>query len=512
MGFEQQFKKTNRRQNAGGVFPDAQRNMLALANVFVKIKSERQLVVWLYLWLKGAIKSITSTDDIPDLVRIKSSEDCRPHALRIYGDGRQSWVEYSLAYPVKSGTTWLWQPVPTKLNLLFLDVLQHVGYDTPLLNKREKLALFARITRKQKRTMTLARATITPPRTLFNYFTQCIQADPNLSTLSKSVLLPPNKQHHQSARYYQREDSEQLRFQIFNAYEFYLTRLADCAKTSAYLHLFDRTLSDTTVCNLFKSKFAHAIYLTEIKGRIRQYRMQSDKQSRKHEPEPAIWIGTTRELSDVDVIRIFRDIHEDLEQLKPSKRGTRVELIHYYNHMTYALALQLIALTGIRPTHSISFERARCFGGHTATIADKGTMRMVWICEFLQGQIEHYLAIQQQLRLHLAMPVQTQSSSLCYLFDEQTYQPHLLTAKDLREFWRRYHPQKIPYQLRHHFSQYALDHSHQYQLSTHDIDLLMGHSRFGEHLGDQELFPHLTERYIKHLDQLAHHLQLRRFS
>lgn len=40
----------------------------------------------------------------------------------------------------------------------------------------------------------------------------------------------------------------------------------------------------------------------------------------------------------------------------------------------------------------------------------------------------------------------------------------------------------------------------------------MGHSRFGEHLGDQELFPHLTERYIKHLDQLAHHLQLRRFS
>jgi hypothetical protein len=53
-----------------------------------------------------------------------------------------------------------------------------------------------------------------------------------------------------------------------------------------------------------------------------------------------------------------------------------------------------------------------------------------------------------------------------------------------------------------------------YELDSdyHDIDLLMGHSRFGEHLGDQELFPHLTERYIKHLDQLAHHLQLRRFS
>ncbi len=216
MGFEQRFKKINRRQNAGGVFPDAQRNMLALANVFVKIKSERQLVVWLYLWLKGALKSITSTDDIPDLVRIKSSEYCRPHALRIYGDGRQSWVEYSLAYPVKSGTTWLWQPVPTKLGLLFLDVLQHVGYDTPLLNKREKLALFERIRRKQKPAVILVQETIAPPRTLFNYFTQCIQADPNLSTLAKLVLLPIEKQHHQSARYYQHEDSEQLRFQIFN--------------------------------------------------------------------------------------------------------------------------------------------------------------------------------------------------------------------------------------------------------------------------------------------------------
>lgn len=190
MGFEQQFKKTNRRQNAGGVFPDAQRNMLALANVFVKIKSSGN---WWCGFIYG-LKVQSNQSHQQMIFRIwyvsKVLKDCRPHALRIYGDGRQSWVEYSLAYPVKSGTTWLWQPVPTKLNLLFLDVLQHVGYDTPLLNKREKLALFARITRKQKRTMTLARATIAPPRTLFNYFTQCIQADPNLSTLSKSVLLP----------------------------------------------------------------------------------------------------------------------------------------------------------------------------------------------------------------------------------------------------------------------------------------------------------------------------------
>ena len=43
-------------------------------------------------------------------------------------------------------------------------------------------------------------------------------------------------------------------------------------------------------------------------------------------------------------------------------------------------------------------------------------------------------------------------------------------------------------------------------------DLLMGHNRFGEHLGSQELFPDQTNRYLKHLDQLAHRLQLRRFS
>ena len=75
MGFEQQFKKANRRKNAGGVFPDAHKNMLALANVFAQIESERQLVVWLYLWLKGAFKTIGSPNDIPDLIRITSAEN-----------------------------------------------------------------------------------------------------------------------------------------------------------------------------------------------------------------------------------------------------------------------------------------------------------------------------------------------------------------------------------------------------------------------------------------------------
>ena len=512
MGFEQQFKKANRRKNAGGVFPDAHKNMLALANVFAQIESERQLVVWLYLWLKGAFKTIGSPNDIPDLIRITSAENCRPHALRIYGDGRQSWVEYALGYPAKNSTIWLWQPVPTMLNPLFLNVLQHVGYNIPFLSAKEKQTLFKRITRPPKKVTALVRQIIARRLSLFHYFTHCIQVDPSVSTLAKMVLLPTEKQHHQSARYYQQENSDRLRFRIFTAYERYLMRLAHCAKSSEFIGLFDRSLHDMRIANVFKDKFTQAIYLSEIEGRILQYRMQSEKQSRTYEPEPSILIGTNRALSDVDAIQIFHDLHQDLEKLKPAKRATRSDWIRYYNHMTYCLALQFIALTGARPTHSIGFERARCFGGHTATIADKGKMRLVWICEFLRGQIEHYLAVQRQIRLRLSTSDVQQPASLFYLIDEPTLQIAPLNAKNLRQFWRRYHPQKIPYQLRHHFAQYALNYGPQCELSTQDIDLLMGHNRFGEHLGSQELFPDQTNRFLKHLDQLAHRLQLRRFS
>ena len=90
MGFETQFKKLNRRRNAGGVFPDANTNMLALANVFAKIKTNRQLIVWLYLWLSGTLETIKSTADIPDLIRITNSDRCHSNTLRIYPDGRES--------------------------------------------------------------------------------------------------------------------------------------------------------------------------------------------------------------------------------------------------------------------------------------------------------------------------------------------------------------------------------------------------------------------------------------
>ncbi len=102
-------------------------------------------------------------------------------------------------------------------------------------------------------------------------------------------------------------------------------------------------------------------------------------------------------------------------------------------------------------------------------------------------------------------------SALAFLIDENSHALRPLTAKDIRLFWQRYEPRSVPYQLRHHFAQFTLTHGYQAKLSTQDLDQLMGHSRFGEHLGSLELFPCFSERYIQHLNHLASRLQLKEF-
>lgn len=511
MGFETQFKKLNRRRNAGGVFPDANTNMLALANVFAKIKTNRQLIVWLYLWLSGTLETIKSTADIPDLIRITNSDRCQSNTLRIYPDGRESWVEYSLGYSTQGGMTWLWQPVPTVLNSLFIDVLRQSGYNKPILDQTEKLELFTRLNNKQKKNTALNNYRLATRQSLFRYFTHCIQSDPKLSTLSKWILLPSEKLHHQSAHFYQYENSDRIRSRIFNAQNSYLDRLSIPAKASVFLSLFNRKMSNAKTLNLFKDKQTKAFYLEDKEtGHISQYSMPPGQASISA-PEAPILIGTSFALPYEKVATIFEKIQTRLEQLKPAKRATIQDLINYYNHMTYCLALQFIALTGARPTHHILFERSRCFGSQTASICDKGKMRMIWICPFLQNQIANYVAIQQQIRLRLMLSEQHQPTTLCYLIDATTYEPTLLTAKRIHTFLHRYDKTLRPYQFRHHFAQYLLEHGSKNNLSTHDLDLLMGHSRFGEHIGSQEYFPLHTENYLKHLEQLASYLQLRRF-
>lgn len=506
-----QIKKANRRRNAGGVYPDAGKIMLALGNIFQKIDSNRQLVCWLYLWLTNRLDGLRELGQIPDLCRIPSSQSCQPHTLRIFKDGAQSWVEYALSYTHHHSVTWLWQPIPTILNGLFLHVLQEQGYDSPLLSRHEKNALFRLITRQTKKTACLAAHSISPKNSLHHYLSTCIQIDGDLSTLAKSVLLTPEQLHHQSARYYQTETSNRLRYRIFTALNRYCERISTQAKRQGWLTLFDRVLDASTTLNPMQDEPRLATYLTTNHGEIPQYRMQWEQNSRTFIQDSPTQVGSTRNLADAVIIRAFNQMQVDLHARLPAKRATLRAKTAYYNHMTHMLALQFIALTGSRPTHAIMIERNRCYDGKHATICDKGRIRPLWICTFLQKQIQCYLALQQQLLVQINNHLSKRPSALAFLIDENSHALRPLTAKDIRLFWQRYEPRSVPYQLRHHFAQFTLTHGYQAKLSTQDLDQLMGHSRFGEHLGSLELFPCFSERYIQHLNHLASRLQLKEF-
>ncbi|WP_320153701.1 hypothetical protein [uncultured Tolumonas sp.] len=506
-----QIKKSNRRRNAGGVFPDAGKIMLALGNIFQKIDSNRQLVCWLYLWLTNKLDGLRELAQIPDLCRIPSSQSCQPYTLRIFKDGAQSWVEYAINYTHHHSVIWLWQPIPTTLNGLFLHVLQEQGYDSPLLSRHEKNALFRLITHQTKKTACLAPHSISPKNSLYRYISSCIQVDAELSTLAKSVLLTPEQLHHQSARYYQTETSDRLRYRIFTALNHYCERLSTQAKRQGWLTLFDRAVDASTIINPMRDEPILATYLNKNYGEIPQYRMHWEQNSRTFLQDPPTQMGSTRNLADAVIIRAFSQMQLALNVLHPAKRTTLMTKIAYYNHMTYMLALQFIALTGSRPTHAIMIERNRCYDGKYATICDKGRIRPLWICSFLQKQIQCYLALQQQLLVQINCHPSKLPSSLAFLIDENSHALRPLTAKDIRLFWQRYESNSVPYQLRHHFAQFALTQGYQAQLSTQDLDQLMGHSRFGEHLGSLELFPRFSERYIQHLNHLASRLQLKEF-
>ena len=65
----------------------------------------------------------------------------------------------------------------------------------------------------------------------------------------------------------------------------------------------------------------------------------------------------------------------------------------------------------------------------------------------------------------------------------------------------------VPYQLRHSFAQHALM-ATQPRLTTQQVDVLMGHSELGEHLGSAYAFQAYNQTLIEHLNHWPSLLQL----
>lgn len=105
------------------------------------------------------------------------------------------------------------------------------------------------------------------------------------------------------------------------------------------------------------------------------------------------------------------------------------------------------------------------------------------------------------------MPQAVATDNLWFGLDEHGKE-FLFTHKLLRQFMQIGWPGKVPYQLRHFFAQCAVNANPIYGIQDQDVDRLMGHSAFGEHLGSDNIFAPTQHRLIKYLNHLPRRLGL----
>ena len=511
MGKVATLKAKNRRKNAGGVMPDPHQTAVSLAIAFKKFTksrlliqdSDRMLLLFLYLWLTNQLENIINFNGLPDLQRVTTGAPCEAGCLRSYKEGNISWVEYAMPYQTSKGILYLWQPIPRVLQSLFQPLLSSLSYHTPLLSKIQKRTFYALLELRWKTPLLLRHYQRNRRNIFFNYFNYCIQVDPALSSLSKMVLLGTTKLQHQNAIAYQAEQSDRLRKKIYLAQNRYWQRIIEAINELDLKAFFSCTLLGKTK-NLIAPLVPEASYLNQG-GSITAYHLNTQNRSQQFEAIPSVIIGSQRSISEPKVVDFFARLHEEVEAHYLGSTMTVEQHRQYYNLRTYELALQFIVLTGVRPTHAITIERHRSFAGERVCIRDKGRWREIIVCDHLQAQMSDYQILQQQLTLHF--PHHQPNSAMWHLIDEQGEQL-LLNARSLRLFMHKLWPGVVPYQLRHFFAQCALTSLPPHHLATHQIDRLMGHSEFGEHLGSDNQFPLSLVPLKNYLNNLASRIGL----
>ncbi|MGB2079523.1 MAG: site-specific integrase [Vibrio sp.] len=529
MGKRIDEKKRQRANNAGGVPVDAYQASLALANIMhelrpkksgalTKLTTELNLnhIYFLYLWLTGQLAKINSAVEIPDLLLVSGNDDCAPNKLRRIREHGISWVEYALAYPRDKDTVYLWQPMPDSLNPIFSYWLTNHGQALSL-NRKQKETLYWKLKQRKLRTPDALRCKLVQRKDTFHrYFALMASRDPYLSLPAHS-LLSEQKIHHHSALSYQTLSCDQIRYEIFAAQNRYLDRLISQINQSTMKPFCDVRLPETdALIPILSSLQTRPPYIAK-EGSIVSFHLEITDGARTYIPIEAIRIGSTRTIENTRLSNFFGYLRQSLKKIPVKSASSRV-LSEYYNARTYELALLFILLTGTRPTHHISIEREMCFGLESALIKDKGRYRLITLPDYLQQAIQAYLALQKRVLATLKPDNMTNMNMLWYLIDEHnTARP--LTAKSLRLFmsaqWQRCFSSEsepttetvVPYQLRHNFAQHALMVNSPH-LTRQEIDLLMGHSELGEHLGNDYRFKPCRKKLINHLNQWPIRLQL----
>ncbi|CAI85522.1 hypothetical protein [Pseudoalteromonas translucida] len=515
MSISKHIARSNRLKNAGGCYPDALPYATTLAILLAKlakvdVKTRPAItVVALFMWLTEDWRIIDKPDDIPDFIRISGASPCRQYAFRNYYDSTVSWTEYARACKDKNKTTYLWQPIPTYLNQFFQTFISEKTYDTPFLTQKAKTILFELMSKAWKTPHKLQGQPRVRKDSLQNYFIKCAQADNTLGAIVRVQLIADQQAHHRSARYYQQQSSDRIRRKIFDAHNRYLSRLIAAARNAKINSYFVVYLKSYSV-SLIKDNHEKAKYLS-IPGIIKQFELDTSQNGESKVCTPAIMLGSRRSLDDKNVSLFFQSLQKEVEDAKESiyvkcssqksSSANHAALRDYYNKATYRIALLFIVLTGARPTHSISILSDYYSGSDITFIKDKGVLRQLILCDYLQQEIKHYLSLQTVIRSQLN--IHTELDELWYTCNEKNI-PIALTCRELRLFMHKLWPGVVPYHLRHFYCHCANSHMFSDKLFDNDIDRLMGHENLGERLGSDILSPRrfaLMKDYLNMLSQ-----------
>lgn len=479
-------EKSNRSNAAGTPFPLVHEHMQKLRYWYQSKLTNAQLAVLLLVWLKNDFKAVTEQQIFPFFYRSKSSNQAESNCLRILREGAVSWVEYSIE--IGAGEC-IWIPIPIALKGFFWRVLQERSYDKPILNEKESLDLFDFWMRKMTRPRADRGIKMAHKTAWANYINNYCQADTVLSSNSKSLYF--SKLHHSSADAYQTETIESDRYQLFKSINNSVDRLISEADKWGILPDFERFINGHQIIPNRHEKLAQ--YLTETHGLISEIKIDYKEHHHEFNKVSTTNVGTKAAVKRADVCDLFYKLSNELFSLKLQAKS-RKGFVEYYNQVTYTLALQLILLTNMRPTHKVSPLLASVSDDRFC-IKDKGQSRNVLLGSFLQDQINYY----QQLKDNIASIFLFSETSpyLLFLIDENS-QPTQLTAKKLRLFMNTYWPGHVPYQLRKAHSQMLME----LKIPNHLLDRVMGHSNLGEHDGAMTVFPSEEETILEALNKL----------
>lgn len=514
--------RSNRLNNAGGRYPDAMAYATTLAIMLdklakVDVKTRPAITaVALFIWLTEDWRIINKPSDIPDFIRVSGASPCRQYAFRNYYDGTVSWTEYARECKDKNKTTYLWQPIPTYLNQFFRTFITDETYDIPFLTLKAKTTLFELMSKPWKTPNKLQSQPRVRKDSLQNYFIKCAQADNTLGAIVREQLIGEHQAHHRSARYYQQRSSDRVRSKIFDAHNHYLSRLIAAARNASinsYFEVHQKSFS----LNLIKGNHKKANYLLNP-GIIKQFKLDTSQSGASKVCIPAIMLGSSRSLDDKDVSLFFQSLHKVVEDAKknipvkyPSKKSSlanQAKLRDYLNKATYRIALLFIVLAGARPTHSISMLSDYYSGDDITFIKDKGVLRQLILCDYLQQEIRQYLSFKAVIRTQLN--IHSELDELWYTCNGENM-PIALTCRGLRLFMHQLWPGVVPYQLRHFYSHCANTHMFSGKLFDNDIDRLMGHENLGERLGSDRLSPRRFALMKDYLNMLPQRLRLKEF-